>query len=218
MYYSLKTQQFCLVICLLLLVCFTFCPPLSLGGIDMQQAGSALMVKNGSQRLIGTAVSGDPADNFAIIENVADGWQWIYREGDQVGTTLIRKILPDRIIVDNGSGEEVVQLQRSLTGHGARGTGASSSMAAAVKPRHDPAQKGGPRDKYYLINGEVFTKVFANPEQLQSLVDMRPGKGLGQQRGVRLGVFAPESLFAAFGLRKGDLLLAVNGQQIAGSR
>ena len=61
---------------------FTFCPPLSLGGIDLQQAGSALMVKNGSQRLIGTAVSGDPADNFAIIENVADGWQWIYREGD----------------------------------------------------------------------------------------------------------------------------------------
>ena len=32
---------------------------------------------------------------------------------------------------------------------------------------------------------------------------------------MRLGDFAPESLFAAFGLRKGDLLLAVNGQEVA---
>ena len=91
MYYSLKTQQLCLVVLLSLLLCFTFCPPLSSGGIDLQQAGSALMVKNGSQRLIGTAVSRDPADNFAIIENVADGRQWIYREGDQVGDDAYQK-------------------------------------------------------------------------------------------------------------------------------
>ncbi len=174
-----------------------------------------MMVNDGPQRLIGTAVSRDPADNFAIIENVADGRQWIYREGDQVGTTLIKKILPDRIIVDNGSGEEVVQLQRSLTGQAAGGSGVTSSMAAAaVKPRHDPTQKGGARDRYYLINGQAFAQAFANPEQLQDLVDMYPGKGLGQQQGVRLGDFAPESLFAAFGLRKGDLLLAVDGQQV----
>lgn len=216
MYYTLKTEQRCLLLLLSLLLGFTFCPPLSMGGIDLQQTGSALTVKNDSQRLIGTAVSRDPAGNFAIIENVADGRQWIYREGDLVGETmLIKKILPDQIIVDNGSGEEVVQLQRSLTGQAAGGSGITSSMAAAVMPRPDSTQNAGPRDRYYLVNGEVFALAFANPEQLQNFVDMRPGKGLGQQKGVRLGDFAPESLFAAFGLRKGDLLLAVNGQQVA---
>ncbi len=41
MYYSLKTQQLCLVLLLSLLLCFTFYPPFSSGGIDLQQAGSA---------------------------------------------------------------------------------------------------------------------------------------------------------------------------------
>ncbi len=214
MYYPLKTQQLCLVISLSLLLGFIFCPPLSSGGIDLQQASSALMVKNGSQRLIGTAVSSDPADNFAVIEDIQSRHQWIYREGDLVGTTLIKKILPNQIIVDNGSGEEVVQLQRSLTGQAAGGMGIGLSEAA-LKPRQNPTQKGGPRDRYYLINGDIFAAAFADPEQLLDRVDMQPGKGLGQQKGVRLGDFAPESLFAAFGLRKGDLLLAVNGQEIA---
>ncbi len=80
-----KTQQHCLILLISLLLGFTFCPPLSSGGIDLQQTGSAVMVKNSSQRLIGTAVSRDPADNFAIIENVTDGQQWIYREGDRSG-------------------------------------------------------------------------------------------------------------------------------------
>jgi type II secretion system protein C len=200
---------------LLLLLSLTVYPPISSGGIDLVLANSALMVKNGSQRLIGTAVTRDPADNFAIIENIKNRQQWIYREGDLVGSTLIKKIEPDQIIVDNGSGEEVVKLQRSLTGYSAGGTVAALSSVAAVKPRYDPTQKGGPRDLYYLINGEVFAETFANSNQLLDIVDMQPGKGLGQQKGVRLGAFAPESLFAAFGLRKGDLLLAVNGQKIA---
>jgi len=214
MYYLLKTQQLCLVVSLSLLLGITVSPSLLLGRIDLEKT-SVLMVKNGSQRLIGTAVSRDPADNFAIIEDSKSRLQWIYREGDLVGTTLIKKILPDRILVDNGSGEEVVKLQRSLTGHRARGTATTSSIVAAVKPRHDPTQKGGPRDRYYLINGEAFAEAFADPEQLLDIVDMQPGELLNQKKGVKLGAFALESLFAAFGLRQGDLLLAVNGQEIA---
>jgi type II secretion system protein C len=213
MYYSLKIQQFCLVVSLSLLLGFPFCPPLSLGGIDLAQANSVLIAKNGSQRLIGTAVSSNPADNFAVIEDIRNKHQWIYREGDQVGETLIKKILPDHILVDNGTGEEVVQLQRSLTGHAARVTGTALS-SEAVNTRQNPTRKGGPRDRYYLISGEAFSKAFANPEQLLDRVDMQPGKLLGQQKGVRLGAFAPESLFAALGLRQGDLLLAVNAQEI----
>ena len=106
--YPQKLQQLRLAVLLSLLLGFTFWPPLSSGGIDLQQPGSALMVNDGSQRLIGTAVSRGRADNFAVIENVTDGHQWIYREGDMVGTTLIKKILPDRIIVDHGDGEVVV--------------------------------------------------------------------------------------------------------------
>jgi type II secretion system protein C len=218
MYYLRKTQQLRLAVSLLLLLGFIVYPPLPSGGIGLAQANSALMAKNSSQRLIGTAVSiRDSADNFAVIEDIKSRQQWIYREGDLAGTTLIKKILPDQIIVDNGSGEVVVKLQRSLTGLAAGGSLATtaSSSATAVKPKYDPTRKGGPRDRYYLINGQVFAETFANPNQLLDLVDMQPGKGLGQQKGVRLGAFAQESLFAAFGLRKGDLLLAINGQEIA---
>jgi len=189
------------------------CPSLSPGGIDLAQASSALAAKDGSQRLIGTAVSsGDPADSFAVIEDSQTRQQWIYREGSLVGTTLIKKIEPDQIIVDSGSGEVVIKLRRSLREYGSEGNRAIASSSSSLQPKHDPTKKGGPRDRYYLINGEVFAQAFANPEQLLETADMRPGKGLGQQKGMRLGDFGPDSIFNAFGLRKRDLLLAVDGQ------
>lgn len=190
-------------------------PPLSPGGIDLVRANSALMVEKSSQRLIGTAVSStDSADNFAVIEDVQTRQQLIYREGALVGATLIKKIQPDQIIVDSGSGEVVVKLQRSLRKHALGVSRANTSSSSAVKPKYDPTKKGGPRDRYYLINGEVFAAAFANPEQLLETADMKPGKGLGRQRGVRLGDFASDSIFSAFGLRKRDLLLAVDDQNI----
>jgi type II secretion system protein C len=210
-----KTQLLCLVLSLSLLPGLITSPPHSLGGeADLQQTSSAMVVKNGSQRLIGTAVSHDSTDNFAIIEDTASRRQRICREGDLVGKIRISKIQSDQIIVDNGSGEEVVvQLQRSLAMQGVRSTTTALSPPAAVQPKRDPTRKGSSRERYFLINGAAFANVFADSRQLQDMVEMQPGKGLGQQKGVRLGDFAPESLFSAFGLRTGDLLLAVNGQE-----
>lgn len=215
MYYLLKIQQLSLGVLFSVLLGIILYPPHSSGGIDLQQPDGVLMMKNSSQRLIGTAVSrGDPADNFAVIEDMKTKRQWIYREGDMVGTTtLIKKIQPDQIIIYNGSVEEVVKLQRSLTAGAAGGMG--SATASAVKARQDPNQKNGPRDKYYLINGEVFASAFANPGQLLETADMQAGKLFGQQKGVRLGDFAPDSIFTALGLRKRDLLLAVDGQYLS---
>lgn len=215
MYFLQKTQQLCLIISLSMLLGLIVHPLLSPGGIDLAQAKSALLVENGSQRLIGTAVSRrDPADNFAVIEDSRTRQQWIYREGALVGATLIKKIQPDQIIVDNGSGEVVIKLQRSLREYASGGSRAASSSSLAIQPKRDPTKKGGPRDRYYLINGEIFAAAFANPEQLLETAGMKPGKGLAQQTGVRLGDFASDSIFTAFGLRKRDLLLAVDGQKI----
>jgi hypothetical protein len=91
MYYLVKTQLLRLVITVLLLAGFTQSPPLASAGIDPHGAAAgitgpdrALMVgQNSTQRLIGTAVSmKNPADSYAVIEDVRDGRQWIYREGE----------------------------------------------------------------------------------------------------------------------------------------
>ena len=66
-----------------------------------------------SQRLIGIAVGSDPSQNYAVIEDGNSKLQHIYREGAVIGTVQIKKILPDRIILDSGSGEKILKLRKS---------------------------------------------------------------------------------------------------------
>ena len=215
MYYIFKNQLLCLVITVSVLLASTLSPPLLLGGEDLDGSNnstgpdSALIIKNDSQRLIGTAVSGDPLNNFAIIERNKGREQWIYREGDIVGGLLIKKILSDRIIVDGGSGDQVVQLRRSLmtVAEGVQGPETRTIQATT-------GIGNGSRNRYYFVDSRELTAAFTDPKRLKETISMHPVKGFNRDQGIRLGSFAPESVFAAMGLRRGDLLLAIDGQEV----
>lgn len=221
MFAHIKPQQFWFVVSLSLLLCLFAYPSLLSGAIDPKQTNSdiqsarALAPKDSSQRLIGTAVSRNPADTFAVIEDVKTRKQWIYREGDLVGKILIKKILHGQIIVDRGKGEEVVKLLRSQM------TAAAGSLIITTgktkTARSNPAYKNGPRIRHYLIDSEEVAAILADPQKISETVDLQPGKLFNRQKGVRINALTVESVFPAMGLRKGDLLLGINGQVITGT-
>lgn len=75
-------------------------------------------------------------------------------------------------------------------------------------------RRSGPRDRHYVIDsGEVAT-TFADPQKMLDTIEMGPGKLFSWDRGVKIRSIAPESVFAAMGLRKGDLLPGINDQEI----
>ena len=221
MYDFIKTQLCCLGTTLSLLLGFTLYPPFSSGGIDLQGTtgdgglASAVLDKNNSKRLIGTAVSmKDPADNFAVIEDINSKKQWIYREGDLVGELLIKKILSDRVIVDGGGGKVVLRLRRSMVGTAAAPT---LMMVEKNAPPYvaKVVNRAGSRNRHYVVNGNEIAAAFADTERLFDTVDMHYVNRTPRNTGIRIGAFGPDSVFASMGLRKGDLLLAVNEQQVA---
>lgn len=203
-----------------LVLAFAGYPPLVSAALDTERKTAAANRGGGqkvaaiSQRLIGTAVSRNPVDTFAVIEDVKNRQQWLYREGDQVGNVLIKKILPGRIIVDRGRGEEVVKLRRSQIIKGAGSRRMSGSAMQLAIP--NPDRKNGPRDRHYLIDGSAVAEALADPEKLQQNVEIQQGKLFSRQLGVRINALTVESVFPAMGLRKGDLLLGVNDQVITG--
>ena len=219
----IKTQLCCLGITLSLLLGFTLYPPISSGGIDPQRStwhsgpASTLLDKNNAQRLIGTAVSmKDSADNFAVIEDTGKEKQWIYREGDLVGELLIKKILPDRMIVDGGKGEVVLKLRRSLIE-----TVAGTTPVMVDKSTPPFAAKllnrAGSRSRHYVVNGNVVAAAFVDPKRLLDTVNMHYVDRTPRNTGIRIGSFGPDSVFASMGLRKGDLLTGINNQPITGT-
>ena len=56
-------------------------------------------------RLVGTVVAGDPEMSLAIIEQEGTGKQRIYYEGERAGMSLIKKILRNEVIIDDGRRE-----------------------------------------------------------------------------------------------------------------
>lgn len=217
MYDLLKAHLLGLVVTVSLLLGFTLYPPCLSAGADLKGAAGgsgpagALLNKNSPPRLIGTAVNmKNPDGNIAVIEEEKDRKQWIYSEGDLVGEMRIIKILPDRIIVTGGSGEEEVKLQRTLIGGVAAGTPAT--VGKTVLP--SLANRAGSRNRNYLVDRQEVAAALIMPNQLRNNIDIRFVNRSNRDRGIRIGSFTPDSIFPAMGLRSGDLITGINDKLI----
>jgi hypothetical protein len=61
-------------------------------------------------RLVGNAVTDGPSGSFAIMEYQSTSRQGAFREGDRLGELRIKKILPDRVVIDTRNGKEMLSL------------------------------------------------------------------------------------------------------------
>ena len=162
-------------------------------------------------KLVGTAVVNLSEENLAVIE-IGNSYQVYLREGDLIGSVLIKRILYDRVIVDAGNGEEIVKLRQSL------------SDGTIIQPEliHSPtpAQSFGPRppeDRNFqavYLDRETAKTVFADMDAVLKYVRIDPVSVYGQSTGIRVSPIAPGSVFAEIGLKTGDVVREVNGKAV----
>ena len=75
----------------------------------------AISVRSGVDlKLVGTAVAAQSEKSLAVVE-IGDRLQVYLREGDMIGNVLIKRILYDQVIVDDGKGEKKIKLRQSLS-------------------------------------------------------------------------------------------------------
>jgi general secretion pathway protein C len=166
--------------------------------------------------LVGTVVSDDPSLNRALIENLAVRSQGIYRVGNRIEHTLIKKILRDRIIIDAGRGDEVLMLSNpSITVTQIQDEDTTVTQQVDAKQSVGTIKKSGPRHRTISLSREAVETALSNIDQALDNVNITSGKVFNQPLGFRISSFEQDTIFSQLGLRNNDLVLGMNNQKIS---
>jgi general secretion pathway protein C len=169
---------------------------------EVSLAGLPVALKVLGLKLVGTVVGEDAAANLAIIDDPSTRKQDLYREGDQVGQALVKKILRNKVVLDTGKGDEVLSMEPEEK--------AGSSLAQQQPFTSLPPT---PADSDELTREEIES---ALPEyrNLMQQIRVRPHFEAGKPGGFMIYNIDPGSIYAKMGLENGDVIKSVNGQPI----
>jgi general secretion pathway protein C len=155
-------------------------------------------------KLWGT-VSGDPQKAYAVIEDTQKREQNLYRTGDAIQNATIKMILREKVILNVGGKDEILSMEENKQP-------APSMIASRGRPYALPHPSF--REQRITLQRSMLNQSFADVNKLMTQVAISPHMEDGQPAGLSLSRIAPNSIFRRMGLRNGDVLLGVNGQQI----
>jgi general secretion pathway protein C len=175
----------------------------------------ALAGKNVGLKLIGTVVANDPKLNYAVIEIVRASRQAIFRENDRAENVIIKQIFRNNVIISTSSGE-----QRLATGE----TNTLSAKTPQVEPQavgvNFPEVPGaGAVEKEVTLEiprGEI-AEYLPEIDQMLRESNSSPSISGGKPDGFTVGRLRAHDLLFRIGLRTGDVIQEVNGEQIDNS-
>ncbi|HEY8367876.1 MAG TPA: type II secretion system protein GspC [Thermodesulfobacteriota bacterium] len=159
-------------------------------------------------RLIGTVLADD--GGFAIIEDTTNRRQELYRLNEVVlRDARLVAIERDRVRLRRGGKTEVLELAFVERAPGPVLPPVASAPAPAAGS--GIAQTGTNR---YVIDQREIDSALENMNQLLTQARMVPFFSAGKAEGFRIFAIRPNSLFEKIGLRDGDVLQRINGNDL----
>jgi len=153
--------------------------------------------------LVGTVVANKPEESSAIIEDLTSRKQEVYREGDEVKNTRIKRILRHNVIINTGRREEVLTMLTEES------TERSSAPTRPTRGRPTPSNTSS-----IQLDREELESQMADLNELMQQVRIRPFMEGRNPAGFLVSNIKPGSLFSKMGLRNGDVIQGVNGETI----
>ena len=152
-------------------------------------------------RLIGT-VAGGPAASVAIIQNTKSNAADTYRVGEVIASATIEAIERDAVILRCQGRQLVLRLRPGVA---SEGKGSTDKKQEALSPAPATPAKGAaaPLSTQGRYLEEVFHKITIEPS----------GKSTPTQ-GLKISGLEKVPLAEMFGLKNGDVLQVINGQQL----
>ena len=160
-------------------------------------------------RLLGIAFSNRPGQTMAVIETEPDRRQRFIREGDSFGNLSVKRILSDRVVFDTGQGECIAKLNGIYSDNNNAG---GTLFSEQEKTNSLPASLG--RKQKVEVDRKELSSSLADMDETIQDVEISPVKVYGQPVGVRISPVERGSIFADLGLKTGDIITAVNGEEI----
>lgn len=151
-------------------------------------------------RLVG-AIAGGSAASRAIIQNTATKTTRPYKIGDVVASATIESIRPDTVVLLHEGKRSVLRLHTGTAA--ANGTGSVQEAANPGRPHATGGTVHQPSAKLGYVE-DIFRKATIEP-YVQD----------GRTHGLRITGLENTPLAGMFGLKNGDVVQAVNGQQLS---
>ena len=155
-------------------------------------------------RLLGTA-PGAGMDSFAIIEDDAQKVQQLYRVGDTLQNRTLVKVEWDKVLLRGPRGDETLQIVEP-----------SGKAAPAAAPAAGTSEAGIEKrsDTEFVVDRAEVDKQMENLNQLFTQIRAVPHFQDGKAAGFRLFAIRQDSVFEKIGLKNGDVVTRINGNDL----
>jgi general secretion pathway protein C len=158
-------------------------------------------------KLWGT-VSGANEGDYAVIEDVKTHEQDPYRKGDTIQTATVKEIFREKVVLNVEGKDEVLQMQDLASGSAIGRSSGLPARAAATSP-------GGIRAQRISLRRAYIDQTMTDVASLMTQVQIQPHLENGVPAGLSLSNIKPNSIFRRMGLRNGDVITGVDGNEIS---
>ncbi len=156
-----------------------------------------------SLKLWGT-VSGNEEQAYAVIEDTQKREQNLYRAGDSIQNAVVKLILRAKVVLRVDGKDEILAMEEIKQGGTSRRPARSTSRGSTRPIRTQRVSM-----KRSMINDAIN-----DVSKLMTQVKIQPHMQDGQPNGLAISNIKPNSIFRRMGLRNGDILKKVEGQDI----
>jgi general secretion pathway protein C len=158
-------------------------------------------------KLWGT-VSGSANGIYAVIEDVRAREQNLYRAGDAVQNATVKEIFREKVVLTVDGKDEILQMQ-DLASQG------SMSRPGGVPVRTELPAGGMPRAQRISLRRSYIEQSMTDVASLMTQMQVRPHMEDGVPAGLALSSIKPNSIFRRMGLRNGDVITGVDGNELS---
>jgi len=155
-------------------------------------------------KLWGT-VSGDDDSTYAVIEETKERKQNLYRKGDTIQNAVVKLILREEVILNVGGKDEKLEIEKV--------TGLKTGRRSPI-PRKAGREKTLTRAQKITLRRSQIEDAMENINDLMGQIKIRPHFENGVPNGLAVSSIKSKSIFRKMGLRNGDIITGVDGQEI----
>lgn len=157
-------------------------------------------------RLWGTVFS-EGAASYAVIEDLKDKKQSLYRIDDKIQIATVKQILREKVILNSNGKDEVLDMEDK--------TPPATNKAIFPPVPMGEAQPPSPSESENVkLSRSDIQESISDMNNLMKQARIRPHFTDGKPDGLTITGVRPDSIFTKLGLQSGDIISGVDGREI----
>ena len=157
-------------------------------------------------KLWGT-VTGKKKEAYAVIEESGTRKQNLFRVGDAVQEATVKLILREKVVLNVKGKDEILELEKPVASKG------RVYQPTSQRPTGSRARRPA-RTRRITLRRSQIDNALEDVNKLMSQVNIKTHLQDGQPDGLMLSRISPNSIFMRMGLRNGDIITGVDGNNI----